>query len=424
MVAVVSVASANVFIVTVLVEVIAAACVIEPAVEVRLSTGTVTVAGVAPPATFNVPPLERETGWVVEATIPLVRIVPVTDGALSESVELVVIDVAVRLPVEAVTVKADEEVMPAKLTEPEVITAVLVLASVPEVVTVPRGALMFSVTELIAAALIVPAVAVRFSVEDAVIAPSVILPAVVVIASVEPPPLMMAVVPAPTPEISPVTVTVPVFERRLVAVSRPAAEVAEIVSVEPDEIAPAVMVPPVLVMESGWVAVNAWLNVILPGVLMVIVLVEPMLAKVRSPAPVKVTVLLAAGVRVIAPVMECVPEPWRMLPAPTTVRLPAAVVALRVRSPAVSVTEILFPVAPMVSASIAPRVILPPAPAFRASVCPDVLAVMALAPCVMLPCTPLPFVSIERDPFVEATFGARVSEPLFGAETVTTGADV
>ncbi|MCX6941949.1 MAG: hypothetical protein NTX09_14635 [Verrucomicrobia bacterium] len=233
-------------IVTVLVEVIAAACVIEPAVEVRLSTGTVTAAGMVPPATFNVPPLERETAFVPVAVMPLVRIVPVTDGALSESVDVVEIVVADRLPVEAVTVKLDVEVMPAKLTEPEVITAVLVLASVPEVVTVPRGALMFSVAELIAAALIVPAVAVRFSVEDAVIAPSVILPAVVVIASVEPPPLVMAVDPAPTPEISPVTVTVPALERRLVAVSRPAAEVAEIVRVEPDEIAPAVIVPPVL----------------------------------------------------------------------------------------------------------------------------------------------------------------------------------
>jgi len=72
LVAVVSVASANGVIVTVLVEVIDAACVIEPAVEVRLSTGTVTAAGVAPPATFNVPPLERETGFVPVAVMPLV----------------------------------------------------------------------------------------------------------------------------------------------------------------------------------------------------------------------------------------------------------------------------------------------------------------------------------------------------------------
>ena len=90
-----------------------------------------------PPATFRVAPLVRETGWPEDAVIvPVVR-TPAAEGALNVSVEFVEIAVVVRFPVDAVTVRADVELIPAKVTVPEEMVAVFLLERRPVAVTDP-----------------------------------------------------------------------------------------------------------------------------------------------------------------------------------------------------------------------------------------------------------------------------------------------
>lgn len=218
--------------VALLVEVIAAACVIDPPVEVTDKTGAV------PPARATLPPLVTVTVRVVVEVMRPVVIDAVEAGADRVNVDAVAIVPVVMEPVDEVIVR-DEllALMLPVVTEFELIVDVLAVLRAPRL-TVPAAALTARVLVWkIPVWVMDPAVAVRFSVELAETAPKVMLPAVEVTFIVALPPFWRAATTVPpkvAPEIamSPPTEIVEVLPRTEFAVSLPAVEVAEMVRVE------------------------------------------------------------------------------------------------------------------------------------------------------------------------------------------------